>query len=782
MEDTNKYPVLDRLSSGALFFLGFLLPLFFLPVQGISIEVSKGILIGAVAVVAFSLWLLGRLVDGRFDIPKSLVLLSAFALGVIILLASIFSDAPAVSFLGSGFETDTFAFFGVSFVLLFLSSVFFQSKEKALYFYGALLASAAAVALFHVIRLFTGPETLSFGVFNAAASSIVGRWNDLSIFFGLIALLSLFAAELLSLTRRMRLFLYGVIAVSLFFVALINFSLNWAVLGVISLLLVCYSVYANREEPKGPTITVRSAKLPVVSLIVAALSLVFFLSSSSLGAYLSNQLNVSQLEVRPSFSATLEIATASLKKNAVFGAGPNRFSTEWLLNKPAGINESIFWNTDFNSGFGIIPDSLVTSGIAGFAGWIVFLSLFLFAGFRAMFNFSLSRLGRFLAVSSFALATYLWAFIALYVPGSMLYVLAFIFTGILIASIAAEDPAGRYSISLLGEPKLGFMSVIVLVFLLIGSLSVGYLYGEKFTAFAYFQKSLATLNNEGNIERTESYLSRAVKLSDQDIYYRALSELELIKLNNLLNETSLPQDTLRTQFQTLLGSAIESAKKATTLDKSNYGNFISLGRVYESIVPLKIPGAYESARDSYNQALALNPESPAIYLTLARLEVGNGNVKAGREYIDKALEKKQNYTEAVFYLSQLEAREGNTREAIRRTEEASLLAPNDITVFFQLGFLKYNERDNTGAISAFERAIALSPNYSNAKYFLGLTYYRVDRTADAIAQFEDVAALNPDNQEVKNILANLRAGRSPFADVPPPNNAPEKRPKPPIEE
>ena len=56
---------------------------------------------------------------------------------------------------------------------------------------------------------------------------------------------------------------------------------------------------------------------------------------------------------------------------------------------------------------------------------------------------------------------------------------------------------------------------------------------------------------------------------------------------------------------------------------------MSLGRVYEAVVPLKIPGAYESARASYEQALTLNPRSPALFLTLARLEAAQGdNAKA----------------------------------------------------------------------------------------------------------------------------------------------------------
>ena len=121
-------------------------------------------------------------------------------------------------------------------------------------------------------------------------------------------------------------------------------------------------------------------------------------------------------------------------------------------------------------------------------------------------------------------------------------------------------------------------------------------------------------------------------------------------------------------------------------------------------------------------------------------------------------------------------------EAIRRTDEASLLSPNDVGLFFQLGLLKYTAKDYQGAITALERATSLTADYANAMYFLGLSYDKVGREDDAIKQFARIEELNPDNQEVKNILKNLRAGKDAFANVPPPNNAPEKKKAPPIKE
>ena len=165
----------------------------------------------------------------------------------------------------------------------------------------------------------------------------------------------------------------------------------------------------------------------------------------------------------------------------------------------------------------------------------------------------------------------------------------------------------------------------------------------------------------------------------------------------------------------------------------------------------------------YERSVELYPTNPALSLLLARLELANNDSIRARELIAEALQLKTNYTEAIFLLSQIEIQEGNIGQAIQSVQAATVIEPNNPVVFFQLGLLHYNERNNQESIQAFERAVGLNSLYSNARYFLGLTYNRVDRTNDAIEQFERIEELNQDNEEVKSILVNLRAGRSPFS-------------------
>jgi len=120
--------------------------------------------------------------------------------------------------------------------------------------------------------------------------------------------------------------------------------------------------------------------------------------------------------------------------------------------------------------------------------------------------------------------------------------------------------------------------------------------------------------------------------------------------------------------------------------------------------------------------------------------------------------------------------EGKTEEAIEKMETAKQLSPFDVGLAFQLGVLYYSDKQFDKAKVEFERAISLNENYSNARYFLGLIYDRENKKSEAISQFEKIAELNPDNEEVKQILANLKAGKEALKGVTPTQPPIEEKP------
>lgn len=787
MEGTKKLLSPDNLSFWLVLGLTFLLPIFFLPVAGITIDVGKVFFVSVITLLALALWFIGRLVDGLVKVPRSLILGGVFLVALVFLVSALVSPSVRASLLGQGFEVGTFSFILVAALITLATTLTVDSRSRIFRLYVAILAAFVLVALFHLIRLFTGPGILSFGVFTDPLSTPLGKWNDLAIFFGLTTVLSLATLEILPLERLHKIVLYLTLIVSLFFLAIINFTLAWWILAALATIIFVYAVYLNKFESAPTSFSSNSPlgrlpKIPATAMVVLLVSLLLAFTADSLGANLASRFKTGQVEVRPSWSATYDIGRQTLNARPLFGSGPNRFVNQWSLYKPDVLNSTVFWSTDFNAGVGLIPTFVITTGVLGLLTWLFFLGGFLYRGARSVLSFGLGRVPQYLLLSSFLAAVYLWLFNLLYVPNAAIAALAFLLTGVFIAVLVNEQQASRFEFSLLANPKLGFVSVLVLIFLIVVSAALVYLSVARALSVVNFQKALTAFNREGNVDAAETSLTQAVGWSENDVYYRGLSQVSLSRLNRLLSQPNLSPDTARAQFTAHLGNSIEKAKLAIGYDGTNYQNWLNLGGIYEAIVPLGVGGAYEESVKAYNQALEVAPKNPLIYFNLARLEVAHKDTRKAREYLGKALAEKSNYTEALFFLSQIEASEGNVTEAITKADQASLLAPNDVGLFFQLGLLKYTAKDYPGAIDALERATTLTPDYANAMYFLGLSYDKVGRKSDAIRQFDRIGELNPDNQEVKNILKNLTAGREAFANVPPPNNAPEKKKSPPIKE
>ncbi|OHA18332.1 MAG: hypothetical protein A2664_02630 [Candidatus Taylorbacteria bacterium RIFCSPHIGHO2_01_FULL_46_22b] len=800
-ESLDKVSLLENIAYYILLATAFLLPIFFIPSSSFQFQFSKVVFVSFAVLISCVLWLIARLKDGRYLLPNNLVFLLSGVVLVITLLATLFSPSIHTSFIGQGSEVGTWASLVVLFAVLFMFSALFRPKERVFYLYLALFASCFLIVGFHALRFAFGASFLSFGIFTDITSNLIGKWNDLGIFFGLVTLLSLMTIELVQLSKAFRTLLWVVLVLSIISLSIVNFPTLWYSLAFFSLLYFVYA-YAYKKDFSVPSqntdslvpSSVESVRVwkkvkkgSVVAAVLIVISIVFLIDyytpNRNLGTWVSKQFQVSNLEVRPNVSSTVAVGKSVLKSDPVFGVGPNRFVNEWLKNKPDGVNQSVFWNTDFASGIGLLPTQLVTTGILGFLSWILLMLSIMYLGVRYLLTPMNDKLGRYLSVSSFFASLFLWSFFVFYIPSTVILVLTFLFTGVFVASLYNERLLKPKTVSFGDEPKVGFVSVLVLTVLLIGVATLTFAFGQKFLSSIFFQKALIALNVSGDITLAEKHSRRALAISSSDLYDRLLVEINLNKLNTLLSSTAadVSAETVRTEFQSLMGETLQYARNAVDFDRTDYQNWISLGRVYEAVVPLKIEGAYDNAKSAYGEALTLNPRSPEMHLMQARLEIANGDQKKAREEITAALALKQNYTEAIFLLSQIQMDAGQTREAIASVESAAVLAPNDPTVFFQLGLLKYNNRDYRGAVEELERSVLLAPTYSNAKYFLGLSYDKLGREEDALTQFNDIKVLNPNNTEVPIIIENIKAGRDPFASINT-SERPDQRDTLPVEE
>ena len=767
---------METISRSIIYILIFLLPAFVFPWLAVPFVFSKSLLLYVGISLAVLFWLLARLQKGEIKIPKSALLLAAGGIAIALFLSSLFSGNRGLSLIGHGYEIDTFFFFLFMFLALFLVSALFQSEKRILIFYLLIFLSGLLVFLFQFFHLIFHINIIPFNIFPLTTSNLIGNWNDFAIFFGFMALVSLSLFDLFKFSKLVRVMLLISTGLSILAMMVVNFSTAWIIFGFFVLVLF---IYLFSKTFSTTSATSRQGLLRP-SFFIFLLILFFLLTNGILRSF-TTLLNAGSLEVRPSWVATLDIAKQTLKHNPLLGSGPNTFLYDWLKFKPSSINATMFWNTRFISGIGHLPSMLATAGLLGGLCLLAFLIILLFYGMKVLANHS-DDLLQALLVASFLAALYLWASVIFYSPGIVIFSLAFLVTGLLMAILVRLGKIKVIELSFLNNPKIGFVSVLAIVFLIIGSLSSLYLFWQKAEAAYLYDRALKIFNAEGNIDKAESNLVKAVNLDGQDEYFRALAELDLIRIQQILSNKNLSADEARQQFQTALSAAIQNAQQPTKSNPQEPLNWLELGRVYEAIVPLKIAGADNLAISSYEQALKYSPLDPTPLLASARVKLQTQQIKEARNYIQSSLNLKGDFAPALFLLSQIEVQEGNLKEALAKTEQTAILVPNDIGILFQLGLLYYQDNNLDSGRTVLERVVALNENYANARYFLGLIYDRQGLKVQAIEQFENIAKTNSDNQEVQKILNNLRLGKSALQDISPPAPVPEKRSNPPVEE
>lgn len=775
-EQSGFTALFDSVSYRLVLFLLFIAPLAVSFSQGMPFEAGKRFPIFLVGILALAGWFIARIKDHRLSFPGGLIAWTGLGVVLATAASTVGSGAFRTSFYGAGYETGTFVSTLFFFAIAFLSAVLIQNKYRISSFLVVFYVSVVAVFGIELAHLLA-PSYVLPRILSDATANVVGKWNDLGIFFGLGVIISLLSLE----TNRFRGMLKTLALVSfvasLIGLSIVNFTQGWLIVGLVSIgVLVYFGLMASPG----------ARRVSIAGVIALVLSAGFYFWGSpdqfvgrgmmSLAGVVGIQVPV-DLEVRPSWSGTLEVAQNVLREDPILGTGPNRFVNAWFGYRPAEINQLSLWNVDFNLGVGFIPTMLATGGILGLSAWVLFLLALAWYGVRALMSKGVDPYDYTLILLSFSATAYLWLFQVIYIPSIAVTTLSFLFAGLFAGSLVSAGLLRESDWSIVRTGRSSFVSTLLLILCVLGTAWSGYGLVEKYSALKHFNAGIAAAT-AGDVTTAEKELKTAVELDAQDVYARALSEVYLARLNQIIQDNSANAETRRAQFQVMSEGAIVSARKAVEADPSRYVNWVALGNVYQVLVAPGIGGAYELSKESYEKALSLFPQSPSVHLNFARLEISKGDRKNARAQIAEALKKKSNFTPALFLLSQLEADEGNIGAAIEATEQAASLSPQDVGVHFQLGLLYYLKKDYKKTAEAMERAVAIVPSYANARYFLGLSYAFSNRRADAINQFKEIQKTNPNSTDVRRIISNLSEGRPVLDGL----VAPERGANPPFQE
>lgn len=753
----------------------FLLPLFFIPGGALDLDVAKLVLLTLGVIVAVLLFLSETWRKGELNIPWHPFVLIVALLPLVYFLSALLSTPSSLSLFGYNFEVGTFGYMVLGSTLLILISMVFTDTSRVLQALAVFSASFSLIVIFTAIKIFSGGFPV-WGTFFGTAGNPIGRWTDLAVALGLLSVFSILVLGMIPMKKSLRLLSYGVFSLSTALLAIISFSTTFIfTLGASVILFVYFSMVEKHFFNTAPTLPQASARFVLkptfLPIILGVVSILFLINptvsktSGTLSDVVTNAFGVINIEVRPSFSATLSVSKAALSQSALLGTGPNTFSHDWLIHKPVDVNTTPFWGVSFPFGIGFIPTQVASTGILGTLLWIAFFAFLVLLGVKVLVKIPESRATRFALVSSFIALLYLWVASFMYAPSSTILTLAFIFSGLFLAASRQTEIIPSRTISFSRDTATKFISTFLIVLLALGSVSLSFVVVNKTLSAFYFKKAVDLSNRQdSSLEVVEAALNKAVKFAPADIHYVALSRIHFAKAQAITtNALGTPEENLAI-FEGAISKSIEAARSAVALNPAGYQNWMALGMVYSFLVPepLAVPGAYENAKVAYSEAGKRNPANPEVLLFRARLELNHSDAEAARSLIRESLVLKENYADAYLILAQIEIKENNVNEAIASAERVALLIPGNSAIYFELGLLKYSNKDYVGAANAFASAILSTPDYANAKYYLGLALAQLGRFDEAREQFEDLTVTNPDNEEVRLILEKLKAGKNPL--------------------
>ena len=743
-----------------------------IPPLSLPFIITKSFVLAGGALLTLVLYVLARLSRGNIILPPLALVgalwLPALALG----LSAIFSGAPlSASLWGFGLELHTLGFMLVVTILGTLTALVARRTENYATFMRAVAGTFFVLVALQILVVIVGkfaPSTIS------SAFSLVGSLSDLAFVLGLGSIGALLALRELDLSIRKRQALIAGIVGALVLLAVINSTLVWTLVAIVSLGFFVESVMLRSSsqkdgdldgvslidaEPASSDEGTRSLALPLSILVIS----LFFLIGGTLGSALAQVAGTSEVNVRPSWQSTLGVGRAVLSSSPVFGSGPGTFGSEWLKYRDATLNTTQFWNIDFSSGIGFIPTSFATTGIVGILAWVLALGLFLVIGLRMLIRRTPEEaITRYTAIFSFIGTVYLFVVATVDLPSGIVLALAFVFAGLFASTMRFARGGEQWGVAFSRSPRLGFVIVFSLTIMLLGSVVTAYSLVERFVATASIASANVSLTT-GNFDGARREIDRSLAFAPSALAYQVSSQIAYARLGEILASTTMPTTAARTAFQEALSSGITSALTASTLAPSDYRNWLALGNLYAQAVPLNVEGAFENAKIAYEKAQVLNPTNPRILYILAQLSVSNKDATGAQEYLKSAVALKQDYTEAIFLLSQLQVQDGNVDDALTSALAAAYFTPNNPNILFQVGILYAAKSDLENAEIALRASVEANAQFANARYFLAAVQAKQNNIAGALEQINAVAAISAENATaVATQLATLEAGKNPF--------------------
>lgn len=150
--------------------------------------------------------------------------------------------------------------------------------------------------------------------------------------------------------------------------------------------------------------------------------------------------------------------------------------------------------------------------------------------------------------------------------------------------------------------------------------------------------------------------------------------------------------------------AIEAFRRCLAADPASVKLVYFVGLGYEWA------GQFVEARRQYSRAIAMAPPGLDYEVSIARLDLHQGNLTAARDRAAAVLDQQPSHVEGALVAGLAEQRAGRRRQARGYLEHAAALSPDYFDVRLSLGILDYSDSRLTSARGHFEAAFLADPS------------------------------------------------------------------------
>lgn len=630
--------------------LSFLVPLFFLPFTFEFFEFNKLTLIVIFTLVLFVLYAVKCLMDGKLHVAKSSINLGFFALILVIVASTIFSQNWIGSLIGThGRYAPSLLITLVLFLLMNLVASVANEEGSVKIILRSLRAGLLLSALIGFVRYLAGsdlaatlPDFIKYRTF-----STIGSPTLLTIVSALVVSLTLSRAFAKRESAKEKVGYWVIFALSLFAlanVAFISTLAGWATLliGFVTVLII------NRKSIAGKGLLA----FAVLGIVTVAFGVISFVPNVRKMAKLPTDY---QREVSLSVKESWIIASSSVRDFPIFGSGLSTFDVDFSRYKSLGFNGTPFWSANFDRPFNEFFQIIATLGIAGVLA-LLFLSSKVVKEIKASANAN-PEVTLLIVASAGSLLFFYGTSVGLFI-----LVLAM---GLLMAGNSAEKektidmPASSASLIILAFSG---------IFLLVGLYATVRIYGAE-----VFYRQAVTAGAKNDALETYNNIRKSIAwFPFFDAYRRDYARVNLTLANLIATKKDL-NDNDKSNIQQLLSQSLREALFVSeTLGPNVVANWELRASVYRNLLGTA-QNADTWAESSYQKVIELDPLNPMPRLNLGGLYFSAKNYNNAISSFSAAVNLKRDFANAHYNLAYALAAAGDKANAKAEFEVAKSL-------------------------------------------------------------------------------------------------------------